>query len=171
MEPTDSKKDCLLIAYVRFMDGEDLREDLLLCKCVTTRATADEFFNIIDTYSTEVGLKCEDCYFRFKCFRFIVKTSWQLVHCPAVSWQTPPIPGIKKVFAEAFWNRSVQCSTKELTDKWLEATSHSAQFFFFFFGCSCSFITTFTYVTQVTHITTLSLGTHSVFLNKRPVLV
>lgn len=133
MEPTDSKKDCLLIAYVRFMDGEDLREDLLLCKCVTTRATADEFFNIIDTYSTEVGLKCEDCYFRFKCFRFIVKTSWQLVHCPAVSWQTPPIPGIKKVFAEAFWNRSVQCSTKELTDKWLEATSHSAQFFFFFF--------------------------------------
>lgn len=95
------------------------------------------------------------------------------MHCPAVSWQTPPIPSIKKVFAEAFWNRSVQCSTKELTDKWLEATSHSAQcfFFFLFFGCSCSFITSFTYVTQVTHITTFSLVTPSVFLNRRPMLV
>ena len=31
-EATDSNKDCLLIAYVRFIDGEDLREDLLFCK-------------------------------------------------------------------------------------------------------------------------------------------
>ena len=49
-EATDSNKDCLLIASInRFIDGEDLREDLLFCKRVTTRATT-ELFKIIDTY-------------------------------------------------------------------------------------------------------------------------
>ena len=60
-EATDSNKDCLLIAYVRFIDGEDLREDLLFCKRVTTRVTADELFKIIDTYLIDAYLKWEDC--------------------------------------------------------------------------------------------------------------
>ncbi len=45
----DSNKDCLLITYVRFIDADDLREDLLFCKLVTKRATAGELFKIIDT--------------------------------------------------------------------------------------------------------------------------
>lgn len=49
-EVTDSNKECLLIAYVRFIDGEDLREDLLFCKHVTTRAPADQLLKMIDTY-------------------------------------------------------------------------------------------------------------------------
>ena len=49
-EATDSSKECLLIAYVRFIDGEDLREDLLFCKHVTTRVPADQFLKMIDTY-------------------------------------------------------------------------------------------------------------------------
>lgn len=60
-EATDSNKDCLLISYVRFIDGDDLREDLLFCKQVTTRATADELFKIIDIYLREADLKWEDC--------------------------------------------------------------------------------------------------------------
>ncbi len=60
-EATDSNKDCLLITYVRFIDGEDLREDLLFCKLVTKRATADELFKIIDTYLKEDDLKWDDC--------------------------------------------------------------------------------------------------------------
>lgn len=58
---TDSNKECLLIAYVRFIDCKDLREDLLFYKRVTTRATADELFKIIDIYLTEADLKWEDC--------------------------------------------------------------------------------------------------------------
>ncbi|KAE8298778.1 Zinc finger BED domain-containing protein 5 Transposon-derived Buster1 transposase-like protein [Larimichthys crocea] len=60
-EATDSNKGCLLITYVRFIDADDLREDLLFCKQVTSRATADELFKIIDTYLREADLKWEDC--------------------------------------------------------------------------------------------------------------
>ncbi|XP_059366129.1 zinc finger BED domain-containing protein 5-like [Carassius carassius] len=60
-EATDSNKDCLLITYVRFIDADDLRKDLLFCKQVTSRATADELFKIIDTYLREADLKWEDC--------------------------------------------------------------------------------------------------------------
>ena len=45
----------------RFIDSEDLREDLLFCKRVTTRVTADELFKIIDTYLIDADLKWEDC--------------------------------------------------------------------------------------------------------------
>ncbi|KAM3868917.1 zinc finger BED domain-containing protein 5-like [Diretmus argenteus] len=60
-EATDSNKDCLLIAYVRYIDGEEISEDLLFCKYVTGRATADELFKIIDTYLSEAAIKWEDC--------------------------------------------------------------------------------------------------------------
>lgn len=61
-EATDSNKDCLLIIdYVRFIDGDDMREDLLFCKTVSGRATAEELFQILDTYLKEASLKWEDC--------------------------------------------------------------------------------------------------------------
>ncbi len=60
-EAIDSNKDCLLITYVRLIDGEDLREYLLFCKLVTKRATADKLFKIIDTYLKKADLKWEDC--------------------------------------------------------------------------------------------------------------
>ncbi|XP_047249242.1 zinc finger BED domain-containing protein 5 [Girardinichthys multiradiatus] len=60
-EATDSNKDCLLITYVRFIDGDDMREELLFCKQVPDRATAEELFKIIDSYLKEVNLKWEDC--------------------------------------------------------------------------------------------------------------
>ncbi|XP_062336324.1 zinc finger BED domain-containing protein 5-like [Osmerus eperlanus] len=60
-EATDSNKDCLLITYVRFIDGDDMREELLFCKQITGRATAEELFKIIDSYLKEANLKWEDC--------------------------------------------------------------------------------------------------------------
>ncbi|XP_060782720.1 zinc finger BED domain-containing protein 5-like [Neoarius graeffei] len=60
-EATDSNRDCLLITYIRFVDTEDMREDLLFCKEVKTRATADELFRVIDTYLQELTKE--------KCFR------------------------------------------------------------------------------------------------------
>lgn len=44
-EATDSNKDCLLIAYVRYVDTDELSEDLLFCNYVRKRATADELLN------------------------------------------------------------------------------------------------------------------------------
>lgn len=59
-EATDSNKNCLLIMYVRYVDAEDLSEDLLFCKYISQRATADELFKIIDNYLSEADLKWED---------------------------------------------------------------------------------------------------------------
>lgn len=58
---TDSNKDVLLITYVRFIDAGDLREELLFCKQVAGRATAEELFKILDTLLKEANLKWEDC--------------------------------------------------------------------------------------------------------------
>ncbi|XP_040896345.1 zinc finger BED domain-containing protein 5 [Toxotes jaculatrix] len=60
-EGTDPTKDCLLITYVRFIDADDLKEDLLFCKPLATRATADELFKVMDTYMKEADLKWEHC--------------------------------------------------------------------------------------------------------------
>uniref|UniRef100_A0A669DER0 Uncharacterized protein n=1 Tax=Oreochromis niloticus TaxID=8128 RepID=A0A669DER0_ORENI len=60
-EDTDSNKDCLLITYVRCIDGDETREELLSCKQVPARATAEELFKITDSYLKEADLKWEDC--------------------------------------------------------------------------------------------------------------
>lgn len=60
-EATDSSKDSLLIAHVRFVDENSLTEHILFCKYIPNRATADELFKIIDSYLTEAGIKWEDC--------------------------------------------------------------------------------------------------------------
>lgn len=56
-EATDCNKDCLLITYVRFIDGDDMMEELLFCKQVTGRTTAEEPFKITDPYLKEANLK------------------------------------------------------------------------------------------------------------------
>ncbi len=43
------------------MNGESLCEDLLFCKYIKNRATADELFKIMDSYLKEHGLKWENC--------------------------------------------------------------------------------------------------------------
>ncbi|KAJ4933918.1 hypothetical protein JOQ06_006727 [Pogonophryne albipinna] len=60
-EATDSNKDCLLIAYVRYVDTDEPSEDLLFCSYVRKRATADELFKIMDTCLSEAEMKWEDC--------------------------------------------------------------------------------------------------------------
>ena len=48
-EATDSNKDFLLIAYVRYIESCDVAEDLLFCKYVPKRTTADELFKLIES--------------------------------------------------------------------------------------------------------------------------
>lgn len=60
-EATDSNKDCLLITYVRFIDENEMKEELFFCKQIPGRATAEELFKIIDSYMKEADLKWENC--------------------------------------------------------------------------------------------------------------
>lgn len=48
-EATVSNQDGSFISYVCFVYSESLREDLLFCKYVQTRATADELFKFLDS--------------------------------------------------------------------------------------------------------------------------
>lgn len=60
-EATDSNKDSLFISYVRFVNSESMCEDLLFCKYIKKRATADELFKIMDSYLKEHDLKWDNC--------------------------------------------------------------------------------------------------------------
>lgn len=60
-EATDSNRDCLFIANVRFETSGSLCEELLFCKCVQKRATADELFKLMDGYVNKHGPKWENC--------------------------------------------------------------------------------------------------------------
>ncbi|XP_068598134.1 zinc finger BED domain-containing protein 5 [Brachionichthys hirsutus] len=52
---------CLFIAYVRFGTTSSLCEDLLFCKPVGDRATAEELFSTLDCFLAENGLEWENC--------------------------------------------------------------------------------------------------------------
>lgn len=58
-EATHGNNECLFISYARFVIL--LIEDLLFCKYVQTRATADELFKILFNYLTEQELKWKNC--------------------------------------------------------------------------------------------------------------
>ena len=59
---TDSNQDCLLIAYARFVQDKSLSEELLFCKYVEGRCTAEELFGIMDQFLTDSSLQLDDCH-------------------------------------------------------------------------------------------------------------
>ena len=67
-EATVWNKERLLITYVRFIDADDLKEDLLFCKQITSRATADELFQTTDAYfergQSQMGRLCGNLHRR-----------------------------------------------------------------------------------------------------------
>jgi hypothetical protein len=46
-EATDNNNDAHLICYVRFIDGNNIVEDLLSCKGITASAKAQDLFDIL----------------------------------------------------------------------------------------------------------------------------
>ena len=61
-EATDSNQDCLLIAYARFVQDKSLPEELLFCKYIEGRCTAEELFGIMDQFLTKSSLKWNGCH-------------------------------------------------------------------------------------------------------------
>ncbi len=60
-EATDSAKDAHLIAYIRFVDDDNIHEDLFFCKEITGTCTAKDLFYILDKYVAENNLDWENC--------------------------------------------------------------------------------------------------------------
>jgi hypothetical protein len=60
-EATDNNKDVHLICYVRFIDGNNIVEDLLFCKSITATAKAQDLFEILDTFISENSLEWTKC--------------------------------------------------------------------------------------------------------------
>ncbi|CAN7945441.1 unnamed protein product [Ixodes hexagonus] len=55
-EATDSAKDCHLIAYIRVCSGT-VHEDFFFCKKIAVRTTAEELFEICDSYIKASGMR------------------------------------------------------------------------------------------------------------------
>jgi len=60
-EATDTNKDAHLICYVRFIDGDDIVENVLFCKNITASAKAQDLFEILDNFMSENILDWTKC--------------------------------------------------------------------------------------------------------------
>ncbi|XP_075223856.1 zinc finger MYM-type protein 6-like [Lycorma delicatula] len=60
-EATDNNKNAHLICYVRFIDGNDIKEDLLFCKNIIAGAKAKDLFQNLYTFISENNLNCPKC--------------------------------------------------------------------------------------------------------------
>jgi hypothetical protein len=49
------------IAYMRYAEGTTINEDMLFCKPIRRRATAQELFKIVDDFMKEKCVKLSDC--------------------------------------------------------------------------------------------------------------
>uniref|UniRef100_A0AAY5KMI7 Nucleoside phosphorylase domain-containing protein n=1 Tax=Esox lucius TaxID=8010 RepID=A0AAY5KMI7_ESOLU len=60
-ESTDISGHCQLLANVRFVDGEAIRENFLFCKALPEKSTGEEIFRVTSEYLDQRGLTWENC--------------------------------------------------------------------------------------------------------------
>lgn len=60
-EATDSHKDAHLICYVRYVNENQLIEDLLFCKEIEGGTSGKELFDIVNNFMAENDINWEDC--------------------------------------------------------------------------------------------------------------
>uniref|UniRef100_A0A1B6ISX9 Uncharacterized protein n=1 Tax=Homalodisca liturata TaxID=320908 RepID=A0A1B6ISX9_9HEMI len=60
-EATDSHKDANLICYVRYVNENQLIEDLLFCKEIEGGTSGKELFDIVNNFMAENDINWEDC--------------------------------------------------------------------------------------------------------------
>lgn len=60
-ESTDVADNANLICFVRYVYNDTAHEDLLFCKALTTRTTAEEIFNTMNDFITQHGIEWKKC--------------------------------------------------------------------------------------------------------------
>jgi len=60
-EATDMNKNAHLICYIRFIDNDDMVEELLFCKNITAGAKAQDLFEILDNFMSENSVDWTKC--------------------------------------------------------------------------------------------------------------
>ncbi|KAJ7998090.1 hypothetical protein DPEC_G00218950 [Dallia pectoralis] len=60
-ESTDISGHCQLLANMRFVDGEAIRENFLFCKALPEKSTGEEIFRVTSEYLDQGGLTWENC--------------------------------------------------------------------------------------------------------------
>lgn len=60
-EATDKHRQFYLLAYVRFIDDKDVREETLFCESLTTNATGKCIFDIIDNFFKQHDIQWNKC--------------------------------------------------------------------------------------------------------------
>ena len=60
-ESTDVSNAALLLVFVRYCADGNIRDDLLFCKELSTRTSADEIIRCLDKHFTFKGLDWKNC--------------------------------------------------------------------------------------------------------------
>lgn len=60
-EATDLNRDAHLICYIRFVDGEAMREELLFCEMFSADTTGESIFRIVDTFFVDNNMSWSKC--------------------------------------------------------------------------------------------------------------
>ena len=60
-ESTDVSNAALLLVFVRYCDDGNIQDDLLFCKELPTRTTADEIIHCLDNHFTFKGIDWKNC--------------------------------------------------------------------------------------------------------------
>jgi hypothetical protein len=61
-DATDTNKDTHLICYVRFIDDDDMVEDLLFCKNITASVKAQDLFDILNNFMSKNMFDWPKCF-------------------------------------------------------------------------------------------------------------
>lgn len=75
-ETTDIAGLEILLVIVRYIHRTAAQEDMLICKSLPTRTTAEEIFNLIDSYFKKQDISWDLCHLSSSMYRWSQGNAW-----------------------------------------------------------------------------------------------